>query len=792
MRESAYRGYEETRMDILRQSMWTEKDRATMREMVVQQIAALHELDQSDFNEIQRCQYRSALANLHHFVNALDDADGLTRVTHIFRDSMQSTQAESGWLFDPVAVTALVLETIRAGFTGIEIGGGQSFQTALKRGRNPFKTIRAARDAADRETDDGAPFNLQMLLRGVNALGFRPYGRDVLRLLVQEHMQAGINIVRNFDALNDVENLELPFDPKNPADAEVMKRVHFQGAMCFTHYPDAPERYSDEYYLHLAEKMAKMGYRSLAIKDMSGQLTAERATRLIPELQKHGVPVYLHIHSTNFDASLKTLKAAVAAGVDGVELALAPLSGGASHHDIRQLLKDENLAHKVTYIDEAGVTSAEYTMAKHFTESGRTDLKLSAELRNQLCALGVPGGAIPFVVKDLEDNIARKISKRDGISPEAALVKAVEAFQSELTVVCRDAGYPPLVTPTADIICKQAIFNLVLEPRYTMLDQRFARLILGHYGEMVDHATGEVTRPAEALIRFVEDKRDEKTGAAAYGTRLTAHPANARTDELPTHQIKMGQLMLKLGAIATDFATPEQLMLFYALHPPGGKDDLVEKACLAAHERETTDILKRITALMPRGAYGVDAEFLRGDDARRLNLRILTEHGDAARQCAEKIINNPLAAKEEIQKFITTSMDNPDTNSVITRFKEADIQGRNNTMRKRPEKESNEYLHHRLTFLVGYFVDLIAYEKRDAVGLTDTPTYFAPHTSEHGRIHQFDRWLSNPEQHADMPKVDEVHAGTRTGALLGLAANRYWQQQENHDRLPSGEIYLAS
>jgi len=150
------------------------------------------------------------------------------------RDGQQSTLDSPDWIFEPRDFAKGIAASAKAGFHGAEIAGGQSFQIAISRGYNPF-TILSSISHATQGSSELKDFELQMLFRGANALGFRHYDKDLLEMTLNEFIKNGITKIRFFDALNDIENLELPESVK-AAD-----QVILEGAICFTHYPDAPE-----------------------------------------------------------------------------------------------------------------------------------------------------------------------------------------------------------------------------------------------------------------------------------------------------------------------------------------------------------------------------------------------------------------------------------------------------------------------------------------------------------------------------------------------------------------------
>ena len=323
----------------------------------------------------------------------MSDSPSPKLINLTLRDGQQSTLDAADWIFEPRDFAKVIAASAKAGFQGAEIAGGQSFQIAISRGYNPF-TILGAVSHALKESQGLQEFELQMLFRGANALGFRHYDKDLLEITLKEFIKHGITKIRFFDALNDIDNLKLP-DSIIAANGVVL-----EGAFCFTHYQDAPERYTDDYFCRYTEALIAAGYNAIAIKDMSGQLTAERISTLVPALLKilnpAGIPLTLHCHSTNTENSTAAIARAIELGVHTIETVDGVLSGGSSHHSLAtaapQFIKDQAnydlLTKKINQLWGA--------------RPDRKDQEIPQNLKEQLCAAGVPGGAMPFVIRDLQ------------------------------------------------------------------------------------------------------------------------------------------------------------------------------------------------------------------------------------------------------------------------------------------------------------------------------------------------------------------------------------------------------
>lgn len=504
------------------------------------------------------------------------------------RDGQQSTLDSGDWIFEPRDFAKIISASAAAGFHGAEVAGGQSFQIAISRGYNPF-TILGAVSHAISESDKIQDFELQMLFRGANALGFRHYDKDLIEMTLNEFIKNGITKIRFFDALNDIENLELPESIKG------LEGIVLEGAICFTHYADAPERYTDAYFCAYAEELINAGYNAIAIKDMSGQLTADRISTLLPALltilEVKNIPFTLHCHSTNAESSKNAIARAIELGVHTIETAEGCLAGGSSHHSLATVAP-QLIPNQVNY--NKFEKSIENIWGKH---PDRKDKEIPQDLKEQLCAAGVPGGAMPFVIRDLQQQEAtirakylasnKSIKTREDLNKFSTIV---DLFIIELKRVCQDAALPLLVTPTADICCKQAIANLAIgaDPHSDSLaerylnrggqpnpDPRYAKLILGYYGELKSYdSCGQTHTPSTDVIQFFESNNSLQLLA------ITHHPSQTiGGDDLREAQHSAWQLIQRLGTQALSYADFDQLTILYALKPSGAtQTDPIEQA----------------------------------------------------------------------------------------------------------------------------------------------------------------------------------------------------------------------
>ena len=504
------------------------------------------------------------------------------------RDGQQSTLDSGDWIFEPRDFAKIIAASADAGFHGAEIAGGQSFQIAISRGYNPF-TILGAVSHAITNSNELQDFELQMLFRGANALGFRHYDKDLIEMTLNEFIKNGITKIRFFDALNDIENLELPESVKT-AEGLIL-----EGAICFTHYADAPDRYTDAYFCAYAEALIKAGYNAIAIKDMSGQLTADRISTLLPTLlqilEPANIPLTLHCHSTNAESSKNAIARAIELGVNTIETGEGSLAGGSSHHSL-STVAPQLIQNQATY------NKLEKRIEQIWGEyPDRKDKEIPQNLKEQLCAAGVPGGAMPFVIRDLQQQEAtirakylasnKSTKNREDLNEFSTIV---DLFITELKRVCLDAALPLLVTPTADICCKQAIANLALggDPYSDSLaerylnragqpnpDPRYAKLILGYYGELKSYdSDGKTYNPSADVIQFFESNNSLQLAAIDH------HPSQTvGGDDLREAQHSAWQLIQRLGTKALSYADFDQLTILYALKPAGAtQTDPIEQA----------------------------------------------------------------------------------------------------------------------------------------------------------------------------------------------------------------------
>ena len=548
----------------------------------------------------------------------------------VLRDSMQSTGI---WTFEEHAITRLVGQAADVGFTSLEIGGGQSYQIAMQQGFNPYKIIRIARTVIDK-TSKTLP--LQILLRGANQLGFKHYPKSLQEKNIDLLVDAGSTfnkadalIIRNFDALNDYENLRVSIDYMVRKDlaaaklndaliktgqAPTAKRLHVQAALSYVRPKtfDALACYGIKYYVAYAKKLMAIAEAaggqldSIAIKDMSGQLAPDAAKHLIPALKALGLPVFLHCHSTDEAKSTATQMLAIEVGIDGIEVAIAPLAGGTSHNDINYFIHGNALQD----IDLEALTTLHSTMDDIFGSrvSERKDSKISPEALKRMVRIGIPGGAIPFILEDMSTQVCRMLN----VNIETAL----DMFEQEIISIQEHLGHVPLVTPTADIVAKQAINNLGNSARvaaYKVIDPRFCSLVLGLYGNVINYANDEKIIPSDTLISeindYCNDIEPDIDGKRINAGMVYPNPGRIAENKHPTESIieedydlfedYINELHRLYPHSSNNYGSHDECFVLHVMRPAGKSDRLLTTNILGPTEDRLRFILKVTLSLLP-------------------------------------------------------------------------------------------------------------------------------------------------------------------------------------------------
>ncbi len=368
----------------------------------------------------------------------------------VLRDSHQSLIA-TRMTIDEILPSLALLDKV--GYHAMEVWGGATFDACLRfLNEDPWERLRKIRA--------GAPnTKLQMLFRGQNILGYRHYADDVVEYFVQKSLANGIDIIRIFDALNDPRNLD------TAVKATIKEGGHVQAAFSYTTSPV----HTTESFVKFAKEMEERGANSICIKDMAGLLTPYDAYDLVKALKESvRIPIELHTHCTAGIAEMTCLKAAEA-GCDIIDTAISPLAGGTSQPATESLVATLKGSDRDTGLDLDALNEVRKYFAplrEKYLASGLLNTKvLSVDINTLLYQ--VPGGMLSNLVSQLKQ--AGKEDKFEEVLQEVPRVRA-------------DAGYPPLVTPSSQIVGTQAVFN-VLFGRYKNISKEFKALVRGEYGK---------------------------------------------------------------------------------------------------------------------------------------------------------------------------------------------------------------------------------------------------------------------------------------------------------------------
>ena len=372
----------------------------------------------------------------------------------------------------------------KVGYHAVECWGGATFDASLRfLKEDPWDRLRKLRDGFKNT-------KLQMLFRGQNILGYKPYADDVVEYFVQKSIANGIDIIRIFDCLNDVRNLQTAVDACN------REKGHAQVALSYT----LGDAYTLDYWMDMAKRVEDMGADSLCIKDMAGLLVPKKAEELIKALKSAtDIPIDLHTHYTYGVASMTYMKA-VEAGCDIIDTAMSPLALGTSQPATEVMVE----AFKDTEFDTGLDQNKLAEIADYFRpyreqclKDGLLNPKVLGVNINTL-RYQVPGGMLSNLLSQLTEQ-----GKEDKF----------EEVLAEVPRVRKDLGEPPLVTPSSQIVGTQAVFNVLMGERYKVATKETKDILLGNYGqtvkpfnpEVVDKVLGEdkknaiTCRPADLL-----------------------------------------------------------------------------------------------------------------------------------------------------------------------------------------------------------------------------------------------------------------------------------------------------
>lgn len=403
------------------------------------------------------------------------------------------------------------------GFNAIEVWGGATFDACLRfLNEDPWDRLKRIK-AVVKKT------KLQMLLRGQNILGYKHYPDDIVELFIKKAIYHGIDIVRVFDALNDIRNLQ--------KSIEVIKKegAHCQCAISYT----TSKVHTTEYFLNLVKEFENAGADSICIKDMSGILLPYEGFNLIKAIKEHtNLPIELHNHCTSGTASMTVLKA-IEAGVDIIDTALSPFSSGTSQPPTESIVYALKGTPRDPELDVETLTEAASYLKvirdKYLDNKILNPKVLMTEPKTLLYQ--IPGGMLSNLLSQLSSLNAE--DKYEEVLAEVPRVRA-------------DLGFPPLVTPLSQMVGTQAVFNVVTGERYKMIPKEIKRYVKGLYG-----------KPPVEISESIRKKiiGDEEV--------VTVRPANL---------IENGYEKLK-NEIQDLYESPEDI-LSYALFPQVAKNFL--------------------------------------------------------------------------------------------------------------------------------------------------------------------------------------------------------------------------
>ncbi|NLJ57847.1 MAG: oxaloacetate decarboxylase subunit alpha [Tissierellia bacterium] len=411
-------------------------------------------------------------------------------------------------------ILPILSEMDKAGYYSMEVWGGATFDTCLRYlNEDPWERLRKIR-ANVKNT------KLQMLSRGQNILGYKNYPDDIVERFLKNAIYEGIDIVRIFDALNDIRNLKKSIEIINKEGA------HCQCAISYTISPV----HTKEYYLNLIKEFESAGADSICIKDMSGILLPYQAYDLVKSIKEvTKLPLELHTHCTSGVAEMSLLKA-IEAGVDIVDTAISPLSSGTSQPATESLaltLKDSPRDPKLN-IDSLNNTADYFkSIMKKYEEKEFNIKVLMTEPKTLLYQ--IPGGMLSNLLVQMKSlNASDKF----------------EEVLAEVPKVREDLGFPPLVTPMSQMIGAQAVFNVISGERYKIIPTEIKNYVRGMYGRPAVPLSDEITK----LIIGDEEV-------------ITVRPADLLGDGYEEFKEQIGHL-----------AQTEQDLLSYALFPQVAKD----------------------------------------------------------------------------------------------------------------------------------------------------------------------------------------------------------------------------
>ena len=406
----------------------------------------------------------------------------------ILRDAHQS-QAATRMRVEDMLPACEILDSI--GYYSLECWGGATFDSCLRfLNEDPWERLRKLKAALPNT-------KLQMLFRGQNILGYKHYADDVVDAFCRKAIENGIDIIRIFDALNDVRNLEQAIKSTKKYGGMV------EGTLSYTISPI----HNEEYFVNMAKELEQMGADTICIKDMANLLLPMDAYSLVKRLKETvSIPIHLHTHNTTGTGDMVYLMAAMA-GVDIVDTALSPLGNGTSQPATEALVATMQGSERDTGLDLGKMSEAAVhfrKIAEKLKEQGSLDTKV-LNVDTITLLYQVPGGMLSNLISQL-----KQAGKEDKYYDVLA----------EIPRVRKDCGYPPLVTPTSQIVGTQAVMNIIMGERYKTFTKETKAMLRGEYGR---------------LPGVVDEEVRAKAGIAPEDV-ITCRPADLLQPELPKYR----------------------------------------------------------------------------------------------------------------------------------------------------------------------------------------------------------------------------------------------------------------
>jgi len=432
----------------------------------------------------------------------------------VLRDGQQSLIATRM----PTSDMLPILKTMdQAGYHALEMWGGATFDACLRfLNEDPWERLRAIRKEVKKT-------KLQMLLRGQNLLGYKNYADDVVADFVTKSVENGIDILRLFDALNDVRNLETAIRATKAAGG------HCQTAISYT----TSQIHTVDYFVDLANKMANLGADSICIKDMAGVLTPQTGYELVSRIKDAvDLPLEVHTHATSGIAEMTYLKVAEA-GADIIDTAISSFAGGTSQpatESVAIALEDCGFATGLDLQKVAEIAEHFNPVRDRFREEGLLNPKVK-DIEPKTLIYQVPGGMLSNLLSQLT---------------EQGLQDKYEEVLAEVPKVRADLGYPPLVTPLSQMVGTQALMNVISGERYKLVPSEIKDYVKGLYGQSPAPISDEI--------------KETSIGDAEV---ITVRPADLLAPQLPAFKEEIAE-----------YAKSEEDVLMYALFPQQAQDFL--------------------------------------------------------------------------------------------------------------------------------------------------------------------------------------------------------------------------